>query len=54
MSLPFVKDIPKLIEKFGDGEYRIKVKNGRVIIFSKTKRYENNEMKKIIKEIEDI
>lgn len=54
MSLAKIKDIPKLIKKLGDGEYRIKVKDGRIRIFSKNSRYENEEIKKILKEIEDI
>ncbi|VTX56905.1 Uncharacterised protein [Fusobacterium nucleatum] len=54
MSLAKIKDIPKLIKKLGDGEYRIKVKDGRIQIFSKNSRYENEEIKKILKEIEDI
>lgn len=54
MSLAKIKDIPNLIKKLGDGEYRIKVKDKRIIIFSKNKRYENEEIKKILEEIEDI
>lgn len=50
MSLAKIKDIPKLIKKLGDGEYRIKVKDGRIVIFSKNTRYENQEIKKIIDE----
>nr|DAW45276.1 MAG TPA: hypothetical protein [Caudoviricetes sp.] len=54
MSLAKIRDIPNLIKKLGDGEYRIKVKDKRIIIFSKNKRYENEEIKKILEEIEDI
>lgn len=51
MSLAKIKDIPELMEKLGDGEYRIKVKDGRIIIFSKNNRYENQEIKKILEYI---
>ena len=54
MSLAKIKDIPKLIHKLGDGEYRIKVKDNRIVIFSKNNRYENEEIKKILEEVEDI
>lgn len=54
MSLAKIKDIPNLIKKLGDGEYRIKVKNNRIVIFSKNNRYENEEIKKILEETEDI
>ena len=54
MSLVKIKHIPYLIKKLGDGEYRIKVKDGRIQIFSKNSRYENEEIKKILEEIEDI
>ena len=50
MSLAKIRDIPNLIKKLGDGEYRIKVKDKRIIIFSKNKRYENEEIKKILEE----
>lgn len=50
MSLAKIIDIPNLIKKLGDGEYRIKVKDKRIVIFSKNKRYENEEIKKIIDE----
>ena len=50
MSLAKIKHIPYLIKKLGDGEYRIKVKNGRIVIFSKNNRYENEEIKKILEE----
>lgn len=50
MRLVKIENIPKLVKKLGDGEYRIKIKNERVIILSKTKRYENEEIKKIIEE----
>ena len=50
MSLAKVKHIPFLIKKLGDGEYRIKIKEGKIQIFSKNKRYENEEIKKIIDE----
>ena len=53
MSLVRVRHIPKLIHHLGDGEYRIKVKNKRIIIFSKNKRYENEEIKKILDEIKE-
>nr|DAT15886.1 MAG TPA: hypothetical protein [Caudoviricetes sp.] len=53
MSLAKIKDIPNLIKKLGDGEYRIKVKDKRIIIFSKNKRYENEEIKKILDEIKE-
>lgn len=53
MSLVRIRHIPKLIHHLGDGEYRIKVKDKRIIIFSKNKRYENDEIKKILEEIED-
>lgn len=51
MGLVRIKHIPKLIHKLGDGEYRIKVKDKRIIIFSKNKRYENEEIKKILNEV---
>ena len=50
MSLAKIRDIPNLIKKLGDGEYRIKVKNNRIVIFSKNNRYENEEIKKILEE----
>ena len=53
MSLVRIRHIPKLIHHLGDGEYRIKVKDKRIIIFSRNKRYENDEIKKILEEIED-
>lgn len=53
MSLAKIKHIPFLIKKLGDGEYRIKVKDKRIIIFSKNKRYENEEIKKILDEIKE-
>lgn len=52
MSLIRIRYIPKLIHELGDGEYRIKVKDNRIVIFSKNKRYENEEIKKIIEENE--
>ena len=52
MSLE-IRDIPKLIKKLGNGEYRIKVKDRRVVIFSKNSRYENEEIKKILDEIKE-
>lgn len=54
MSLAKIRDIPNLIKKLGDGEYRIKIKEGKIQIFSKNKRYENEEIKKIIEETKDI
>ena len=54
MSLAKIGDIPKLIKRLGDGEYRIKVKDNRIVIFSKNNRYENQEIKKILEETEDI
>lgn len=51
MSLAKIRDIPNLIKKLGDGEYRIKVKNNRIVIFSKNNRYENEEIKKILEDI---
>nr|DAX36629.1 MAG TPA: hypothetical protein [Caudoviricetes sp.] len=53
MSLAKVKHIPFLIKKLGDGEYRIKIKEGKIQIFSKNKRYENEEIKKILDEIKE-
>ena len=53
MSLAKVKHIPFLIKKLGDGEYRIKIKEGKIQIFSKNKRYENEEIQKIIEEIKE-
>ena len=53
MSLVRIRHIPKLIHKLGDGEYRIKVKDGRIVIFSKNTRYENDEIKKILEEVQD-
>ena len=53
MSLVRLRHIPKLIHHLGDGEYRIKVKDKRIIIFSKNKRYENEEIKKILDEIKE-
>lgn len=53
MSLAKVKHIPFLIKKLGDGEYRIKVKDGKIIIFSKNNRYENEEIKKILEEVRE-
>lgn len=54
MALVRIRHIPKLIHKLGDGEYRIKVKDKRIVIFSKNTRYENEEIKKILEETEDI
>lgn len=51
MSLAKIKDIPNLIKKLGDGEYRIKVKDNRIVIFSKNNRYENEEIKKFLKKL---
>jgi len=51
MSLVRIRHIPKLIHHLGDGEYRIKVKDKRIIIFSKNTRYENEEIKKILEDI---
>ena len=51
MSLAKIRDIPNIIKKLGDGEYRIKIKDGRIIIFSKNNRYENEEIKKILEDI---
>ena len=53
MALVRIRHIPKLIHELGDGEYRIKVKDKRIIIFSKNKRYENEEIKKILDEIKE-
>lgn len=53
MSLAKIKHIPFLIKKLGDGEYRIKIKEGKIQIFSKNKRYENEEIKKILEEIKE-
>ena len=53
MSLAKIKHIPFLIKKLGDGEYRIKIKEGKIQIFSKNKRYENEEIKNILKEVEE-
>nr|DAR10488.1 MAG TPA: hypothetical protein [Caudoviricetes sp.] len=53
MRLIRIEHIPKLIHHLGNGEYRIKVKDKRIIIFSRNKRYENDEIKKILEEIED-
>lgn len=53
MSLAKIKHIPFLIKKLGDGEYRIKIKEGKIRIFSKNKRYENEEIKDILKEVEE-
>ena len=54
MALVRIRHIPKLIHKLGDGEYRIKVKDKRIVIFSKNTRYENEEIKKILEEVEDM
>lgn len=54
MSLVRIRHIPKIIHELGDGEYRIKVKDNRIVIFSKNTRYENEEIKKILEETEDI
>lgn len=51
MALVRIRHIPKLIHKLGDGEYRIKVKDKRIVIFSKNTRYENEEIKKILDEV---
>ena len=51
MALVRIRHIPNLIHKLGDGEYRIKVKDGRIVIFSKNSRYENEEIKKILDEV---
>lgn len=51
MSLVRIRHIPKIIHKLGDGEYRIKVKDKRIVIFSKNTRYENEEIKKILDEV---
>ena len=54
MSLVRIRHIPKLIHHLGYVEYRIKVKDNRIVIFSKNNRYENEEIKKILEETEDI
>nr|DAK42927.1 MAG TPA: hypothetical protein [Caudoviricetes sp.] len=51
MSLVRIRHIPKIIHELGDGEYRIKVKDKRIVIFSKNTRYENEEIKKILDEV---
>ena len=51
MSLAKIKDIPNLIKKLGDGEYRIKIKDNKIVIFSKNSRYENEEIKKILEDV---
>ena len=51
MRLIRIEHIPKLIHHLGKGEYRIKVKDNRIVIFSKNSRYENEEIKKILEEI---
>ena len=48
-----IKEIPKILEKLGDGEYRIKIKNSKIVIFSKNNRYEKEEIKNILKEVEE-
>lgn len=53
MSLVRIRHIPKIIHELGDGEYRIKVKDKRIVIFSKNTRYENEEIKKILDEVEE-
>ena len=53
MTLVRIRHIPKLIHHLGDGEYRIKVKDKRIIIFSKNSRFENEEIKKILDEIKE-
>ena len=53
MALVRIRHIPKLIHELGDGEYRIKVKDGRIVIFSKNTRYEKEEIKKILEEVQD-
>lgn len=53
MALVRIRHISKLIHELGDGEYRIKVKDGRIVIFSKNNRYENEEIKKILDEVQD-
>jgi hypothetical protein len=53
MALVRIRHIPNLIHKLGDGEYRIKVKDGRIVIFSKSSRYENDEIKKILEEVDE-
>ena len=51
MSLVRIRHIPKIMHELGDGEYRIKVKDKRIVIFSKNTRYENEEIKKILDEV---
>jgi len=46
-----IKEIAKILEKLGDGEYRIKIKNSKIVIFSKNNRYEKDDIKKIIGEV---
>ena len=53
MTIGRIRNITKIIHHLGDGEYRIKVKDKRIIIFSKNKRYENEEIKKILDEIKE-
>ena len=53
MSLAKIRDIPNLIKKLGDGEYRIKVKDNRIVIFSKNNRYESKEIRKILEEVRE-
>ena len=49
MRLIRIEHIPKLIHHLGNGEYRIKVKDNRIVIFSKNTRYENEKIKKMKK-----
>ena len=54
MALVRIRHMTKIIHELGDGEYRIKVKDNRIVIFSKNTRYENEEIKKILEETEGI
>lgn len=43
-----IRKIPELIEKLGSGVYTIKVKKGKIVIFSKTERLEGKELTRLV------
>lgn len=45
-----IEEIPDLIKKTGDGFYKIKIKKGKVVFFSKESPLTEEEVKKIKKE----
>lgn len=48
-----IKKIPELIEKLGDGVYTIKIKKGKITIFTKSDRFEGKQILEILKKDEN-